>query len=309
MRKLQQILFLILSLCFTSAQAQLYSAAYGDKTDPAILFLHGGPGYNSFSFEGSTADRLVEEGYYVIVFDQRGSGRSLNPEDSKYTFEEAVEDVRTIYQVFDINKATLIGHSWGGALGLMFAEKYPQMVKQLVLVSAPMDYPQTFEAILKNSKVAYEEKGMDEQLGYIAMLEKMDKSSLQFANYAFMHAMSSGLYSADNPAENSKEIKKKMLSLTDAKELRHMTQEPVKGYYDNEHYTSLVLYQRLMTLDRKVPVYGIYATEDGLFDERQLSDIKKAVGESDFTMVENASHSIFIDQQDDFVRVLKGYIK
>lgn len=295
--------------CTQDVYAQLYTAAYGDKSDPAILFLHGGPGYNSFSFEASTADRLVKEGYYVVTYDQRGSGRSLNPEGSKYNFEEAIADLNSVYELFDIEQATLIGHSWGGALGVVYAEAHPEKVKELVLVSAPMDYQQTFKAIIKHAKEAYTEKGSEDQLKYISMLESMDTKSLEYATYCFMHAMASGQYKSGNPAENVEEIKQHMLSLPDAAQLQKMTREPVKGFYDSENYTTLKLYDRLKTLKSTVPVYGIYGTDDGLFDEDQFSNIKIAIGAKNFTVIKDASHSVFIDQQEQFVQQLKTYIE
>lgn len=56
--------------------AEIYSAAYGKASDPAVIFLHGGPGYNSLDFEVTTAQKLADQGFYVIVYDRRGEGRS-----------------------------------------------------------------------------------------------------------------------------------------------------------------------------------------------------------------------------------------
>lgn len=303
------ISLLVLLLTATVADAQFYSKAYGDKTEPAIVFLHGGPGYNSFTFEASTAQRLADEGYYVVVFDQRGCGRSKVEGESKYTFEEAVADLDGIYDLYEIKKASLIGHSWGGALGLMYAEAHPDKVNNLVLVGAPMDYPQTFKAILVNARAAYIKNEKEEELKYLDMLETMDSESLQYANYCFMHAMGGGLYSADNPAENAATIKEQVKQHPDVRQAMNMTQAPVKGLYDSEHYTTLVLYDKLNAVKGKVPVYGIYGSDDGLFDEQQLNSIKDATGTERFVIVKDASHSVFIDQQDEFIGALKSYLK
>lgn len=307
MKKLSSFLFLWIVLLITKATTaqELYSAAYGDKTKPAIIFLHGGPGYNSFSFESSTAERLATEGYYVIVFDQRGCGRSIDIPNSKYNFEEAVDDIEGLYEKYNIRKATLIGHSWGGALGVAYAEKYPQKVGELLLVAAPMDYPETFKAILKNSRAAYTAKGKDDQLKYLDMLEDMDTASLPYANYCFMHAMASGLYTAKEPATNVTDIYKKMMSSEDAALLRNMTQEPVKGFYDTERYTMLQFYGRLKKLKKKVPIYGVFGSDDGLFNETQIDNIRNAIGADRVTVVKNASHSVFIDQQEEFIHLVK----
>jgi proline iminopeptidase len=71
------ILLLVLSVGIQQNFAQeLYSRAFGNAKDTPILFLHGGPGYNCAGFEVSTAQELANNGFYVIVYDRRGEGRS-----------------------------------------------------------------------------------------------------------------------------------------------------------------------------------------------------------------------------------------
>lgn len=286
---------------------QLYSNAFGEKSKPAIIFLHGGPGYNSFSFEASTAENLAKEGYYVIVYDQRGCGRSAEQMGSEYTFKEAINDLNNIYNQYNISKATLIGHSWGGTLGIMFAGQHPEKVSSLVLTGSPVSYQQTFKAIIANCKRVYTEKNASEQLKYIAMLEEMDTTKLEYATYCFVHAMSSGQYQAKHPADNTKQLYQTMMTMPDAKYLSNMTQPPVAGFYQKENYTTLNLYDKVKALSVKMPVYGIYGKEDGLFDAVQLDAIKGTIGADKFIVVDNASHNLFIDQQELFIAKIKEY--
>lgn len=311
MKHLRLFSLLFVALLFTklAVAQELYSAAFGDEKDPAIIFLHGGPGYNSFSFEGSTAERLASEGYYVIVFDQRGCGRSDDMDGSQYTFAEAVADIDNIYKEYGVKKATLLGHSWGGALGVVYAEQHPEKVNALVLVAAPMDYQQTFKAILKNSRAAYAASGKTDQFKYLDMLDQMDPASLKYANYCFLHAMASGLYTAKSPADNAKDIYADLMTNPDAPMLQKMTEAPVSGFYNNEHYTTLNIISRVALLKQTTAVYGIFGSDDGLFDSTQLAAIEQAIGTPNMTVVNGASHSVFIDQQDVFLQTLIGNLK
>ncbi|HHG83492.1 MAG TPA: alpha/beta hydrolase, partial [Bacteroidetes bacterium] len=201
-----------LLLVFIIAQSgckntQLYQHAYGKKGDPGVVFLHGGPGYNAATFEIGAAEKIAEAGFQVVVYDRRGGGRSKKVKKTNYTFSEATKDLKKVLRKNKLKSATLIGHSFGGAVGTRFAQTYPEMVDQLVLVSAPLDFPGTFEAIRANCRKHYEAIG-SKQLKYIDILDTMDNSRLDYATYCFSHAMACGLYSVAKPSEEAAQIYK-----------------------------------------------------------------------------------------------------
>jgi proline iminopeptidase len=300
------LFILLIAMLSCSDEPIIYSKAFGDKKDPAIIFLHGGPGYNSASFELSTAGALAEKGYYVIVYDNRGSGRSENVE-GKYTFDEIIQDLDDIYKKYDIKKATLLGHSFGGAVGIKYALRHPAKVEHLVLVDAPVNYPHTFETIIERCGKYYTEKEMPDIM-YIAMLKQMDPSSLEYAIYSFMHAMSCGLYKPSKPGSESREITERLKASPDAEYLSMMTEEPVKGFHANERYTTMDLSDDLKKAKMTCPVSAIYGEDDGLFDDRHFGLIKSNVGDDRFFLLKNASHSVFIDQQSEFIKTVENIV-
>jgi proline iminopeptidase len=80
-------MLLLITLFFTlfSAHGQtIYSKAFGNKNNKPIIFIHGGPSGNAVQFEATTAPKLAERGFYVIVYDRRGEGRSAD-ENAKIT--------------------------------------------------------------------------------------------------------------------------------------------------------------------------------------------------------------------------------
>jgi proline iminopeptidase len=287
-------------------QDNFYAKEYGDANNPAIIFLHGGPGYNAFSFEFSTAKELADNGFYVIVYDQRGCGRTKPDTNSIYTFNETFDDLNSIYKKYNLKTATLIGHSFGGTIGILFSNKFPEKVENLILVGSPLSYQMTFKNIISRCKKTYSENSSRE-LQYIEMLEKMDSTSLEYSSYCFMHAMSNGFYKAKNPSVKSKNINDSLMSNPMANYLSNMTREPVSGFFKNEHYTTLNLSSNLTEVKAKIKVFGIYGQEDGLFDAEQIALLKSIMGADRFTLVENASHSVFIDQQDVFISLIKKY--
>lgn len=300
-------LIFVLFCQLSYGQDSFYNKAYGNVSNPAIIFLHGGPGYNAFSFEISTAQELADNGFYVIVYDQRGCGRTKSDTNSQYTFEEAFADLNNIYTKYNVKTATLIGHSFGGTLGILYANNYPEKVENLILVGSPLSYQMTFKHIISKCKKIYSENSSP-QLQYIEMLEKMDTTTLEYSSYCFMHAMTNGFYKAKNPSEKSKIINANLMKNSMASYLSNMTREPVSGFFEKEHYTTLNLSSNLTELKGKINVFGIYGQEDGLFDSEQITLLQSILGSDNFTIVENASHSVFIDQQDVFISQVKKYI-
>ena len=73
--------------------------------------------------------------YQVILYDMRGQGQSEKPEEP-YSFEIHVEDQKALLEELGISKVHHVGISYGGELGLVFALKYPEMLKSLVVCSA-----------------------------------------------------------------------------------------------------------------------------------------------------------------------------
>jgi len=108
-----------------------------------VLFLHGGPGHNSYSFARLMGPHL-EKGRRMVYLDQRGCGRSERPWDSRYSLEVLVADVEALRQEMGVERWVLLSHSFGGTLALEYAARYPERVAGLVVVSGFSDAESTF---------------------------------------------------------------------------------------------------------------------------------------------------------------------
>lgn len=124
--------------------ARLWYRVAGDSSSarPVVVFLHGGPGYNSYSFAVLEGARL-EPSLRMVYLDQRGSGRSERPANRDYAMSTLVGDVEALRRTLGVERLALIGHSFGGVLALEYAARYPERVSHLVLASTPEDVPAT----------------------------------------------------------------------------------------------------------------------------------------------------------------------
>lgn len=309
MKSLLTALTILFTAFAVNAQA-LYTKTFGNPKHKALLFLHGGPGYNAVNFEHSTAEKLSQNGFFVIVYDRRGEGRSAD-KTAKFTFEQSFEDINSILKENNLAKVTLLGHSFGGVLATLFAAKYPEKVNQIILIGAPVALQETFSTILKSSRELYESKGDKTNLSYINMLETMDKSSLEYSSYCFGHAMQNGFYYPKHLSEEAKNIYSKLKTDNLVKKYAsQMTFEAPQGFWTNEKYTSIDLTNYIKNnLKMNLPVYGIYGKDDGLYSATQIENLKNIIGAKNVNYLDDCSHNVFIDQQSLFIDAVKNWVK
>tara|TARA_B100001093_G_scaffold515681_1_gene592537 strand:- start:3509 stop:4441 length:933 start_codon:yes stop_codon:yes gene_type:complete len=110
---------------------ELYVEEYGNKNGIPLIFLHGGPGAGTSSIYQKYFD---PEKYRLVMFDQRGSGKS-NPygEVSQNSTQYLIDDISSILDYLGIEKSHIYGGSWGSTLALLYAEAFPDKVISLVL--------------------------------------------------------------------------------------------------------------------------------------------------------------------------------
>jgi pimeloyl-ACP methyl ester carboxylesterase len=81
-----------------------------------------------------TIAALVAAGYRVIAVDQIGFCKSTKPAHYQFTFQQLAGNTHALLASLGINRATIIGHSVGGMLGMRYALTFPDDLDQLVLV-------------------------------------------------------------------------------------------------------------------------------------------------------------------------------
>jgi proline iminopeptidase len=120
---------------------RMYWETCGNPDGKAALVVHGGPG----SGYGSGNRRYFDpERYRVVLFDQRGCGRSTPhasepaTDMSVNTTEHLLADMELLRKHLGIRRWLLYGGSWGSTLILAYAERHPKRVAEIVLLGATM---------------------------------------------------------------------------------------------------------------------------------------------------------------------------
>ena len=112
----------------------LYCESIGEGR-PCIC-LHGGPGTDASGLARTLSPLAVELGLRLIFYDHRGHGRSEWVPVEQCTQDRLVSDIDGVRHALGLGPVHVLGISWGGFLGLMYAARYPASIRKLAVVGA-----------------------------------------------------------------------------------------------------------------------------------------------------------------------------
>jgi proline iminopeptidase len=164
--RIAALALLTLSLGFPSAAASPPSASgetfetggvtiwyevLGSGPGTPLIVANGGPGFDhAYLMCGDVWDRLAK-GRKVIVYDQRGNGRSSELKDGQPCgLAEQIDDLDALRAHLGFEKVDLLGHSWGGYLVMAYASRHPERIAHLMIVDSGAPKIQDTVFLFKN---------------------------------------------------------------------------------------------------------------------------------------------------------------
>jgi proline iminopeptidase len=109
---------------------EIFWEAKGNPAGKPAVVLHGGPGSGCAPW---WADFFDLDRYRVVMFDQRGCGRSRPHTLANNTTQHLIADIEQLRAELGIERWLVLGGSWGTCLGLAYAQAHPAHVSELVL--------------------------------------------------------------------------------------------------------------------------------------------------------------------------------
>jgi pimeloyl-ACP methyl ester carboxylesterase len=144
-----------------------------DRSNPVLLFLHGGPG-DATNPWGFAAFRSWRKHFTVVQWDQRGSGRTLGRNrpslGSTITIarmtQDGIELTELLQKTLNQDKILLVGHSWGSILGLHMVKARPSAFHAFVGTGQAADpatsYSVAYDEVLREARRRGDEVALGE---------------------------------------------------------------------------------------------------------------------------------------------------
>lgn len=158
---------------------KLYVETYGSIENPPVLYLHGGPGEMCYDFSYHQAHRL-QDFFRLIAIDQRGVGRSEKiSQQEPFGLRDLIEDCEELRKMLQIEKWSVIGHSFGGFLALLYAVMYPQSIRKIIFEGPTFDFALSSRALLKKAGNLLKKYGKENQGNECIAIAESDANSVE----------------------------------------------------------------------------------------------------------------------------------
>ncbi|ESU18790.1 proline iminopeptidase [Flavobacterium cauense R2A-7] len=293
------LLFLLVSVnvfsqkekTITSGNSKLHYKTFG--SGQPILIINGGPGMNCEGFS-YIADEISKFGYQTIIYDQRGTGKStVEKIDSEHiTMDLMVQDMENLRKYLNIEKWTILGHSFGGMLAAYYTSKHPDAVEKIIFSSS---------GGINMNFTRYAQKRIADNL------TKIQKDSVDF--YA------AKINNGDNSLKTRK-LRAKYLAnayVFDKTKAPIIAERLIQANFD----INSIVFQNLINTNFdcsdkfknfKKPVL-ILQGENDIISIETAQEIKTAFPNSELITIKNCSHYGWLDAKDVYFNAVKRFLK
>lgn len=217
------------------------------------------------------------------------------------TFEETISDLDQLIGKYQLQKVSLLGHSFGGIVSTLYAQACPGKVERLILIGALFSQQESYDHILQTIGKLAIAKIDTVSIRQISLIRRMDSGSADYRKQIYGLASDYGYFDMTEPTKESVQLRSAYLASDFGKNNVRNDQAPLL-FYTNEKKVSLNIKPVLKDLqEKKIKLFGIYGKDDRIFSAKQITDISKIVGITHFDLIENCSHYPFVDQQRLFI--------
>ncbi len=255
---------------------------------PVLLLLHG-LGRDHTTWQPVLTD-LVKH-YTVIAPDLLGHGSSAKPR-ADYSLGGYANGIRDLLTVLNIEKVTVLGHSFGGGVAMQFAYQYPERTERMILV-APGGLGPEVSPLIR----AVTLPGFQQVMGVATL------PGIRHLGKAGLRALSrSGLTAARDLGE----VAEMLESLKDP-QARAAIRQAIRAVIDTKGQIVTMIDRAYLT--QAMPMLVIWGTDDVVVPATHAEHAARIAPGAVVEILPNSGHFPHQDQPDRFARVVQGFIR
>lgn len=267
--------------------SSIHFEVHGAAEGLPLLVMNGGPGFDHSYLKVSHAWEDLGSNRPVIFYDQRGTGQSSPVEEGdSCTLVDQLSDLEALRNHLNFNQVDLLGHSWGGFLGMAYTARYPSHVRRLVLVDSAAPRLQDTVFLFKHAYPETVKRQKAEEFG----MEIGDDEAIR----AYIKESFSMLFF-------STDMRDAFAVKADPKAYCHKVNETL--WKDAERFDLTPELSKF-----KQPTLVITGRFDMNVATSVAYDIHNAIPSSEFVVFEHSGHLPFFEEQKAFVRVVNEFL-
>ena len=221
----------------------------------------------------------LSNSYRVIVFDNRGVGRSAK-DNSGISIDQMQEDTALIIEELNLGPVNIIGHSMGGMIAMKLAANRPKLVKRLVL-AATSPFINERNKYLFRDLAKFGEDGMDRKLWFRNL---------------FYWIFSPAFFEDEKLVEQSVSMAVAYRFPQSAESFTNQVEAIIN--FDGRECVQNIIANTLL----------ICGSEDLLFSAQESEKLLSGVQVIRNEIIKNAAHSIHMDNPDEFIKLVKDFL-
>jgi pimeloyl-ACP methyl ester carboxylesterase len=257
-------------------------------TGPAVLLLHG-LGCDHTTWE-PVIDTLAKR-YTVIAPDLLGHGSSAKPR-ADYSVGGYANGMRDLLTVLNVDKVTVVGHSFGGGIAMQFAYQFPERTERMVLVASGGLGPEVSHAIRAISTPGYHQA-----MGVLTL------PGIRHAGLAGLRALSATGWKTTRDLKEVADIFDTFKDPHARAAIRHVVSAVV------DWRGQIVTMADRAYLTEEMPMAVVWGRDDKVIPVRHASNAAALAPKARIEVIPNAGHFPHKDHPERFSKILHDFIR
>lgn len=253
-----------------------------------LLLVHGNP---TWSFYWRNLVAALQDRYRLIVPDHIGCGLSDKPARYEYRLARHIDNLTRLIEHLDLRDVTLVGHDWGGAIGLGAATELPDRFARLVLMNTAGFRSQRIPLRIRVGRVPI--------AGRLAI-----QGANAFARAALVMA-------TERPGGLERDVRAGLIAPYDSWNNRRATYEFVQDIPLSPRHPS---YQRLLSVEQNLPQLAdrptllVWGMRDWCFTPHFLERFLDFFPQAEVLKLNDAGHYVVEDAHQQIVPALSDFL-